>query len=47
MHDMLARSLPVTVEVYDGYWLDIGRPDDYARAIEDFEAGGRERFLAP
>ena len=46
MRDMLAQSLPVNVEEYDGYWLDIGRPDDYARAIDDFEAG-RERFLLP
>ena len=22
---------------YDGYWLDIGRPEDYERAIEEFE----------
>jgi len=22
---------------HDGYWLDIGRPDDYERAINDFE----------
>ncbi len=22
---------------YDGYWLDIGRHDDYGRAIEEFE----------
>jgi NDP-mannose synthase len=46
MGDMLARSRPVQVEEHPGYWLDIGRPDDYARAIEDFESG-RERFLLP
>jgi NDP-sugar pyrophosphorylase family protein len=46
MRDMLAQSLPVNVEEYGGYWLDIGRPDDYARAIDDFEAG-HERFLVP
>ena len=28
----------------DCYWLDIGRPDDYARAIEDFR-NDRTRFL--
>ena len=28
----------------DCYWLDIGRPDDYARAIEEFRAD-RFRFL--
>jgi len=24
---------------HEGYWLDIGRPDDYARACRDFETG--------
>lgn len=46
MRDMLARGSDVNVEVHDGYWLDIGRPDDYARAIDDFE-NGREKFLVP
>jgi len=23
--------------VFDGYWLDIGRPDDYAKACEDID----------
>ena len=36
MRDMLARGEPVHVEPYDGYWLDIGRPDDYQRAIDEF-----------
>jgi NDP-sugar pyrophosphorylase family protein len=22
---------------YDGYWLDIGRPDDYTQAVQEFE----------
>jgi len=37
MGDMLRRGEAVHVEPYGGYWLDIGRPDDYERAIEDFE----------
>lgn len=44
MHTLLADSVPVQVCPYDGYWLDIGRPDDYMRAIDDFESA-RERFL--
>ena len=44
MHDLLAAGTPVAVCPFDGYWLDIGRPDDYMRAIEDFETG-RKRFL--
>jgi NDP-mannose synthase len=27
----------VRVEEFKGYWLDIGRPDDYMQAIEEFE----------
>jgi NDP-sugar pyrophosphorylase family protein len=29
---------------HEGHWLDIGRPDDYARALEEFEKY-RDRFL--
>lgn len=36
MRDMLTRHEPVHVESYGGYWLDIGRPDDYERAISEF-----------
>jgi len=44
MKDLLSKDEPVTVEPYEGYWLDIGRPDDYARAVEEFEQR-RQRFL--
>lgn len=27
---------------YDGYWLDIGRPDDYQRAIDEFDRHAAE-----
>jgi NDP-sugar pyrophosphorylase family protein len=37
MTDLLAASQRVHVETCDGYWLDIGRPDDYVQAIDDFE----------
>ena len=26
------------IKTHKGYWLDIGRPDDYAQAIEEFES---------
>ncbi|NLX50049.1 MAG: NTP transferase domain-containing protein [Methanospirillum sp.] len=29
---------------FEGYWLDIGRPDDYERSIREFEEH-RDRFL--
>lgn len=37
MHLMLEKNLPVSVHCYPGYWLDIGRLEDYERAQEDFE----------
>jgi NDP-sugar pyrophosphorylase family protein len=37
MLDMLKENAPVHVERYDGYWLDIGRVDDYMRAVEEFD----------
>jgi len=45
MLDMLARGEPVYVERYSGYWLDIGRVDDYMRAIDEF--GEQRQHLLP
>jgi NDP-sugar pyrophosphorylase family protein len=42
--DMLAKREAVQCYVYDGYWLDIGRVDDYQQAVEDFEQH-RAEFL--
>lgn len=44
MWDMLKANDPISVKKFSGYWLDIGRPDDYAQAIEEFEAK-RDNFL--
>jgi len=44
MLDLLARGKAVNVRKFDGYWLDIGRPDDYMQAIDEFELM-RKRFL--
>ena len=44
MLDMLQQGLEVHVEPYKGYWLDIGRPDDYMQAIEEFDKS-RSTFL--
>jgi NDP-mannose synthase len=46
MKDLLGKDEPVAVEPYDGYWLDIGRPDDYMRAVEEFEQR-KSQFLPP
>ena len=46
MRDLIARGVTVRVSPHTGYWLDIGRPDDYRRAIEDFENGRQQLLLA-
>lgn len=33
---LIERGEPVRTQSHDGYWLDIGRPDDYQKAIEDW-----------
>jgi NDP-mannose synthase len=37
MLDLIAAGTPAAVKSFHGYWLDIGRPDDYIKAIEEFE----------
>jgi NDP-sugar pyrophosphorylase family protein len=44
MHDLIAAKLRIAVRKFGGYWLDIGRPDDYAAAIDVFEKDS-SRFL--
>lgn len=44
MLDLIAAKQKVAVRSFDGYWLDIGRPDDYLQAIEEFEAM-KSRFI--
>jgi NDP-mannose synthase len=40
--DLIARLLgdgrPVGSFLYDGYWLDIGRHDDYEKAILEYDS---------
>lgn len=44
MYALTDAKAPVFSYPHDGYWLDIGRPDDYARSIEEFEKY-KDRFL--
>jgi NDP-mannose synthase len=37
MHDLIRSGGRVDVRRHEGYWLDIGRPDDYLQATEEFE----------
>ena len=34
---LISNGETVKGYVYDGYWLDIGRPDDYERASRDID----------
>ncbi len=38
MLDLISKNESVAVKPHIGYWLDIGRPDDYMQAIEEFES---------
>jgi NDP-sugar pyrophosphorylase family protein len=46
MKDLLSANERVNVKRFSGYWLDIGRAEDYARAVDEF-TGMKERFLRP
>ena len=41
---MIAAGEKVSGYTFDGYWMDLGRPDDYAQAAEDFSTM-RAQFL--
>jgi len=44
MYALTARDADVFSYPFDGYWLDIGRPDDYELSIREFEKH-KDRFL--
>ena len=37
MLDLIKAEKNASIRQFDGYWLDIGRPDDYMVAIDEFE----------
>ena len=45
MYDLIKADKSVIVRRFEGYWLDIGRPEDYAQAIDEFESM-RSRFIS-
>jgi NDP-mannose synthase len=45
VHKLLAAGERVVAYEFDDYWEDLGRPDDYERASQDFEKM-RSRFLS-
>lgn len=44
MYALIEQSKYPKVKPYEGYWLDIGRPDDYERATVEFESM-KSKFL--
>jgi NDP-sugar pyrophosphorylase family protein len=36
--DLLRADQKINVVLHEGYWLDIGRPDDYMKAIDEFDS---------
>lgn len=38
IQELIADGQKVVSYPFNGYWLDIGRPDDYERAVKDFAA---------
>lgn len=44
MLDLIKNKEKPKVKKFDGYWLDIGRPDDYAQAIDEFDTM-KDKFL--
>lgn len=43
---LLAANQQIAAYPFMGYWLDIGRPDDYERAVQEFQ-DHRDQFLPP
>lgn len=37
MYDLIRIKNPASIKAFDGHWLDIGRSDDYIKAIDEFE----------
>lgn len=46
---LLAAGQPINVFRHDGYWLDLGRPEDYDQVNADLASGALDlsRFLGP
>jgi NDP-sugar pyrophosphorylase family protein len=42
MIDGIARKDAINIRPFGGFWLDIGRPDDYAYANEHFDEFARQ-----
>ena len=42
--ELVKQGEKVNIYKFDGYWLDIGHPDDYVKAVQEFQAN-RKKFL--
>jgi NDP-sugar pyrophosphorylase family protein len=46
MWDSLKENRPVNIQPFNGYWLDIGRPEDYEYADENFSELSKKLGIA-
>jgi NDP-sugar pyrophosphorylase family protein len=37
MITLITQKQPISIYRFNGYWLDIGRPEDYEKACQDVE----------
>lgn len=37
MLDLINKNTKASVRTFNGYWLDIGKPDDYLQAVNEFD----------
>lgn len=44
MLKLIEINNPASIKSHNGYWLDIGRSDDYMKAVEEFD-GMKDKFL--
>ena len=44
VHELLKRKLSIRCYIHKGYWLDIGRPEDHAAAVLQFQENNK-KFL--
>lgn len=42
VQELIGNGEQVLSYPFSGYWLDMGRPDDYARAVEEFDSRRRD-----
>lgn len=47
VRSLLAKGEPVGAFMFDGFWLDVGRPEDWQQAVALFGGSGEDGSTAP